>query len=46
VIETLRGRDGRVPEWVETATPVGAASPPAQEEQGERESGDQLTLSL
>jgi uncharacterized protein YecE (DUF72 family) len=47
VIQTLAERDGRVPEWVETSTPV--APPPIQEPAGgrvERESGNQLTLSL
>ena len=46
VIETLRARDGRVPEWVETSTPVPVLSPAAGERPSERESGSQLTLSL
>jgi hypothetical protein len=46
VIETLRERDGRIPEWVETSTPVAVARPAAEEQPAERKSGSQLTLSL
>jgi hypothetical protein len=46
VIETLRERDGRVPEWVETSAPVELPSPEALDDTGGRESGNQLTLSL
>jgi uncharacterized protein YecE (DUF72 family) len=46
VIETLRERDGRVPEWVETAAPVLPPEPEPGEEGGQPESGSQLTLSL
>ena len=47
VIETLRERDGRVPEWVETLDTGGnGCSVAAGEQAGERESGSQLTLSL
>jgi hypothetical protein len=51
VIETLRERDGRVPEWVETSAPVAAPSreapgDEARDDKSGRESGNQLTLSL
>jgi len=48
VMETLRERDGRVPEWVETAAPVPVLPPEPEppEEQVQPESGSQLTLSL
>ena len=46
VVETLRERDGHVPDWVEASPPV--VHPPAvkAEKPAERESGNQLTLSL
>jgi uncharacterized protein YecE (DUF72 family) len=46
VIETLRQRDGAVPGWVETSPPV--EEPPAEhaDDRGDRENGDQLSLSL
>jgi hypothetical protein len=46
VIETLRERDGQVPEWVDTSAPVAAPSPIARVDPGGRDSGNQLTLSL
>jgi uncharacterized protein YecE (DUF72 family) len=39
VLETMRARDGRLPEWVERA-------PPVDDEAGSTEAGDQLTLTL
>ena len=39
VLETMRARDQRVPEWVERAQPV-------VDEAGSDEAGDQLTLTL
>ena len=46
VIETIRERDGLVPEWVETSAPVAAPSHEAPADPGGRDSGNQLTLSL
>ena len=46
VIETLRERDGRVPDWVETSMPVAMPQPDEPDEPAPRESGGQLTLSL
>jgi hypothetical protein len=46
VIQTLRERDGRVPEWVETAAPVLPPEAEPAEEEVQPESGSQLTLSL
>jgi hypothetical protein len=46
VIETLRQRDGAIPEWVETSAPI--AAPPAGQagDPADQENGDQLSLSL
>jgi hypothetical protein len=46
VIETLRRRDGAIPEWVETLAPI--ASPPPEQggSRADQENGDQLSLSL
>jgi uncharacterized protein YecE (DUF72 family) len=46
VIETLRQRDGRLPEWVEASAPVAHPGQEPADEHVERESGSQLTLSL
>jgi uncharacterized protein YecE (DUF72 family) len=46
VIETLRERDGRVPEWVEASPPVVMPSHEGDDERVEPKSASQLTLSL
>jgi hypothetical protein len=45
-IETLRERDGTVPAWVETSTPVPTPPPETMGRRDAKAEGDQLSLSL
>lgn len=46
VIDTLRERDGTVPEWAETAAPVPTPLPVTGGDRASEQQGDQLRLSL
>ena len=46
VVETIRRRDGAIPSWVEESLPIPAPTSGRGGEEGDPESGDQLSLSL